>query len=128
MEETRAILESIGQQKEFWFIGHPIKGTEVNFCVIYESDFFIGQDFILPNGKKIIKNDNEYILLCIKEGIIEGVFESELSPKISGKDNPTSQASSANQSKVFIVHGTENQPVKELKHSKRGWHRTHNSS
>jgi predicted nucleotide-binding protein len=117
----KKFAEPFNEGKTFWIIGKPFHRSEVKEVYIFPSDSVKNAlDSILPNGKKIREEKNRrFILRSLCKGEVAGIggniTDNFIAPITKESVSLDSQTNRAVANKIFIVHGREHEPVKELK-------------
>ena len=113
------VVASYRKNKSFELAGRPYDPSHIDKKTVFESDVRY-QKLILPDGKTPFGHSVEYIVKAFTTGKVKGIhictdrfFDSPPKEKREKTANHDNRKVATDE--VFIVHGTDHKPVKELK-------------
>lgn len=106
-EETveKTVANPIKQNKRFIFVGRPIHPSGIDTIDIYKSN----KDYrklILPNGKRALDSEFDYVIKCFAHGEVEGVEVCTTDFIVLLEEEKPTKAP-VKKKEFFIVHGRD---------------------
>jgi predicted nucleotide-binding protein len=110
-------VEPYKKNLSMYIRGRLIEHAQIEELLIFKSQTKLNAEYVLPNGKRLTEATNDELIKMFCENRVKGITFSNEAFLIPREEKAVVKKSrkTISKSKIFIVHGREHEPVKELK-------------